>query len=131
MADEAQRTLGLACGQCRLCDALVSPRLGGPRPGDGTCRARGEIAWRRRILSRTCAKSGESCLSAPSEIPPVKIKRIREGAHVSQPVFARYLNTGESAVRKWEASTERPNGMALKLLAWSGSTGSLAPTRQS
>ena len=41
MADEAQRTLGLACGQCRLCDALVSPRLGGARPGDGHIRRRG------------------------------------------------------------------------------------------
>jgi len=83
------------------------------------------------IDKATMREFDESCLTAPSVIPPKEIKRIREGAHVSQPVFARYLNTGESAVRKWEASTERPNGMALKLLAWSGSTGSLAPTRQS
>ena len=45
------------------------------------------------------------------------IKRIREEAHVSQPVFARYLNTSESTVQKWEAGTKRPSGMALKLLA--------------
>ena len=45
------------------------------------------------------------------------IKRIREGAHVSQHVFARYLNTSESTVQKWEAGTKRPSGMALKLLA--------------
>jgi len=38
-----------------------------------------------------------SCLTAPSVIPPKEIKRIREGAHVSHPVFARYLNTSESA----------------------------------
>ena len=58
-----------------------------------------------------------SCLQAPSEILPEEIKRIREGAHVSQPVFARYLNTSESTVQKWEAGTKRPSGMALKLLA--------------
>ena len=46
-----------------------------------------------------------------------EIKRIREQAHVSQPVFARYLNTSESTVQKWEAGTKRPSGMALKLLA--------------
>jgi len=59
----------------------------------------------------------ESCLSAPPVIGPDEIKRIREGAHVSQPVFARYLNTSESTVQKWEAGTKRPSGMALKLLA--------------
>ncbi len=46
----------------------------------------------------------ESCLVAPVEITPDEIKRIREGAHVSQPVFARFLNTSESTVQKWEGS---------------------------
>ena len=60
----------------------------------------------------------ELCLAAPSVIPPKEIKRIREGgAHVSQPVFARYLNTNESTVQVWDAGTKRPSGMALKLLA--------------
>ena len=53
----------------------------------------------------------------PSAIHPEEIKRIREGAHVRRPVFARYLNTSESTVQKWEAGTKRPSGMALKLLA--------------
>jgi len=59
----------------------------------------------------------ESCLSAPSVIAPEEIKRIRKGAQFSQPVFARYLNTSESTVQKWEAGTKQPSGMALKLLA--------------
>ena len=60
----------------------------------------------------------ESCLVSPVAIAPEAIKRIREGAHVSsQPVFARFLNTSESTVQKWEAGTKRPSGMALKLLA--------------
>ena len=40
-----------------------------------------------------------------------------KSAQASQPVFARYLNTSESTVQKWEAGTKRPSGMALKLLA--------------
>lgn len=58
-----------------------------------------------------------SCLAAPPTIPPTEIRRIREGVRVSQPVFARYLNTSESTVQKWEAGTKRPSGMALRLLA--------------
>ena len=65
----------------------------------------------------TMREFDESCLAAPPEIAPKQIKRIREQAHVSQPVFARYLNTSESTVQKWEAGTKRPSGMALKLLA--------------
>ena len=58
-----------------------------------------------------------SCLATPVELAPEEIKRIREAALVSQPVFARFLNTSESTVQKWEAGTKRPSGMALKLLA--------------
>jgi putative transcriptional regulator len=39
-------------------------------------------------------------LVVPSEIRPAQIKRLREANHVSQPVFARYLNTSESTVEK-------------------------------
>jgi putative transcriptional regulator len=58
----------------------------------------------------------ESCLTKLPEIDSEDIKKIREQNHVSQPVFARYLNTSESTVQKWEAGTKRPSGMALKLL---------------
>lgn len=57
------------------------------------------------------------CVAIPQAISAADIKRIREQARVSQPVFARYLNTSESTVQKWEAGTNRPSGMALKLLA--------------
>lgn len=69
------------------------------------------------IDKATMREFDESCLTTPPAIPAKAIKRIREGAHVSQPVFARYLNTSESTVQKWEAGTKRPSGMALKLLA--------------
>lgn len=69
------------------------------------------------IDKATMREFDESCLVTPPAIAPDEIKRIRESAHVSQPVFARYLNTSESTVQKWEAGTKRPSGMALKLLA--------------
>lgn len=55
-------------------------------------------------------------LAVPPVIEPAEIKRLRERNKVSQPVFARYLNTSESTVEKWETGAKRPSGMALKLL---------------
>ena len=59
----------------------------------------------------------ESCLVKPPTIAPEEIKRLRERNKVSQPVFARYLNTGESTVEKWETGAKKPSGAALKLLS--------------
>ena len=56
-------------------------------------------------------------LVVPPAIEPIEIKRLREANNVSQPVFARYLNTSESTVEKWESGAKRPSGMALKLLS--------------
>ncbi|ABY29904.1 helix-turn-helix domain-containing protein [Methylorubrum extorquens] len=56
-------------------------------------------------------------LMVPDMIEPAQIKRLREANNVSQPVFARYLNTSESTIEKWETGAKRPSGMALKLLA--------------
>ena len=58
----------------------------------------------------------ETCLAVPNTIEPSQIKRIRESQHVSQPVFARYLNTSESTIEKWETGAKKPSGMAVKLL---------------
>lgn len=59
----------------------------------------------------------ESCLIEVADIEAAQIKEIREKNHVSQPVFARYLNTSKSTVQKWEVGSKRPSGMALKLLS--------------
>jgi putative transcriptional regulator len=57
------------------------------------------------------------CLIEPPNIDAINIKNIREHHHVSQPLFAKYLNTSASTVQKWETGSKRPSGMALKLLA--------------
>jgi len=57
-----------------------------------------------------------ACLS-PLALAPGEIRRLRDRLGVSQPVFARYLNTSESTVEKWERGDKKPSGMALKLLS--------------
>jgi putative transcriptional regulator len=65
----------------------------------------------------TMRQFDETCLAVPPTLAPTQIKNIREQARVSQPVFARYLNTSESTIQKWESGSKQPSGMALKLLA--------------
>jgi putative transcriptional regulator len=59
----------------------------------------------------------DSCLLEPPKIEAIQIKAIRESNHVSQPIFARYLNTSKSTIQKWEIGAKKPSGMALKLLS--------------
>jgi putative transcriptional regulator len=68
------------------------------------------------IDKATMRRFDQSCVSVPPRMRPERIKRIREKQRVSQPVFARYLNTSESTVEKWESGVKKPSGMALKLL---------------
>lgn len=55
-------------------------------------------------------------------LPPVKaftaqeIKTLRLKEHVSQVVFAKYLNISPSTVRQWEQGEKHPRGTSLKLL---------------
>jgi putative transcriptional regulator len=59
----------------------------------------------------------EQSLEAAPQFTAGDIQRLRRRHRVSQPVFARYLNTSESTIEKWESGAKRPSGMALKLLA--------------
>ena len=58
-----------------------------------------------------------ACLAVTPIFSPKDIRHLRETNKVSQPVFARYLNTSESTIEKWETGAKRPSGMACKLLA--------------
>jgi putative transcriptional regulator len=70
------------------------------------------------ISKATMREFDESCLATmPESIDAEQIKALRERNNVSQPVFARYLNTSASTVKKWEAGDKHPSGMALKLLS--------------
>jgi putative transcriptional regulator len=41
-----------------------------------------------------------SCLTVPPSLKPEQIKKLRQRLRISQPVFARYLNTSESTIEK-------------------------------
>lgn len=45
------------------------------------------------------------------------IRRLRENLHVSQAVFAAYLNASASTVQKWENGDKEPSGAAARLLS--------------
>jgi len=72
---------------------------------------------RAGVINKTTMREYDDlCLEKMVALDANEIKKIREHAHVSQPVFARILNTSESTVQKWETGQKRPSGMALKLL---------------
>ena len=61
-----------------------------------------------------------ACIAAPAPFAPQDIKQLRERHHVSQPVFARYLNTSELTIERWETGAKQPSGIALNSLLSSG-----------
>ena len=69
------------------------------------------------IPRETMRSFDEACIENLAEFDPNEIKELREKLNVSQPVFARYLNTSVSTIQKWETGTKRPNGLSLKLLS--------------
>ena len=68
------------------------------------------------IAQETMRSFDETCISRVSDFQPGEIKALRDQLNVSQPVFARYLNTSVSTVQKWDSGAKRPGGLALKLL---------------
>lgn len=56
------------------------------------------------------------CLPPIKELTPHQIKMLRLKEHVSQAVFAKYLNTSSSTVKQWEQGGKRPRGTSLRLL---------------
>ncbi len=57
-----------------------------------------------------------TCLTPAMPLEPEEIRAIREAEHVSQGVFARYLNVSTNLVSEWERGQKRPGGPALRLL---------------
>jgi len=54
--------------------------------------------------------------SAPKQLTPREIRRIRRKLNANQAAFAQYLNVSANAVRSWEQGTRKPQQAALKLL---------------
>src|ERR1700694_3460165 len=68
------------------------------------------------IDKQTMREFDETCLTAANPLGPAEIRAIREREHLSQPVFARYLNVSKNLVSDWERGVKKPGGPALRLL---------------
>lgn len=65
---------------------------------------------------QTMREFDEASLTPVHPLTPEEIRAIREREHLSQPVFARYLNVSKNLVSDWERGVKRPGGPALRLL---------------
>jgi len=68
------------------------------------------------IDKKTMRDFDKSCLETVSGIRPNAIRDLRKREHVSQPVFALYLNVSKNLVSDWERGVKKPGGPALRLL---------------
>lgn len=68
------------------------------------------------INKKTMREFDVACLTPVAGIEPQTIRAIREREHVSQPVFAAYLNVSRNLVSDWERGIKKPGGPALRLL---------------
>jgi putative transcriptional regulator len=68
------------------------------------------------IDKQTMREFDETCLTPVEPLSPEAIRALREREHLSQPVFARYLNVSRNLVSDWERGVKRPGGPALRLL---------------
>jgi putative transcriptional regulator len=70
------------------------------------------------VVSRATLRTfDEGCLAPTPAIAGAEIRALREREHVSQPVFAAYLNVSRNLVSDWERGVKRPGGPALRLLS--------------
>jgi putative transcriptional regulator len=65
---------------------------------------------------QTMREFDETCLTPIEVMLPEQIKALRMREHISQPVFARYLNVSKNLVSDWERGVKKPGGPALRLL---------------
>jgi putative transcriptional regulator len=68
------------------------------------------------IDKQTMRSFDAACLTPVQVLAPEEIKQIRLREHISQPVFARYLNVSKNLVSDWERGIKKPGGPALRLL---------------
>ncbi len=68
------------------------------------------------ISKVTMREFDDACLQPVKPLAPKAIRALREREHLSQAVFATYLNISKNLVSDWERGKRKPGGPALKLL---------------
>jgi len=69
------------------------------------------------VIGKQTLRDFEAQAVPPPTFTAEAIRRLREHLHVSQAVFAAYLNASVSTVQKWENGDKKPSGAALRLLS--------------
>jgi len=69
------------------------------------------------VVSKQTLRDFEAQAVPPPSYTAAAIRRLREQLHISQAVFAAYLNASVSTVQKWENGEKKPSGAALRLLS--------------
>ena len=69
------------------------------------------------VNKQTMRELDEACLTPVHPMQPEQIRALREREHLSQPVFARYMNVSKNLVSDWERGVKKPGGPALRLLS--------------
>ncbi len=76
------------------------------------------------ITKQTMREFDETCLQPAPVMSPERIRALREREHLSQPVFARYLNVSKNLISDWERGVKRPGGAVFGFFQLSRKTGS-------
>ncbi len=68
------------------------------------------------VAKQTMREFDDACLTPVESLSGEQILLLRHREHISQPVFARYLNVSRNLVSDWERGVKKPGGPALRLL---------------
>ncbi|MBB3105160.1 helix-turn-helix domain-containing protein [Azomonas macrocytogenes] len=68
------------------------------------------------VDKQTMREFNDACLTPIQVLSPDEIRALRQREHLSQPVFARYLNVSKNLISDWERGIKKPGGPALRLL---------------
>ncbi len=68
------------------------------------------------VAKQTMREFDAACLTPVKVLSPEEIRLLRQREHLSQPVFARYLNVSKNLISDWERGVKKPGGPALRLL---------------
>lgn len=69
------------------------------------------------VIDKQTLRDFEAQALPPPSYTADTIRKLRERLHISQGVFAAYLNASVSTVQKWENGEKKPSGAALRLLS--------------
>lgn len=73
--------------------------------------------YEANIIDATTMRDFDTlCVPPVKELSAAEIKKLRLREKVSQPVFAKCLNTSTSTIKQWEQGDKHPRGTSLKLL---------------